>query len=111
MKSQSAQIKSKCLLFSALSDKIIDCVVNRYHLGSQNCRDQCYDEPGNVAGERFQCFISNSSNKFPCYLYLIGILVKNILHSFSGNYRKLLIDAYKINVSNAHASLNSHALL
>ena len=53
MKSQSAQIKSKCLLISALSDKIIDCVVNRYHLDSQNCWDQCYDEPGSVAGERF----------------------------------------------------------
>ena len=41
------------MLFSALSDKVIDCVVNRYHLDSQNCWGQCYEEPGNVAGERF----------------------------------------------------------
>ena len=105
MKSLSAQIKSKFLLFSALSDRIIDCVVNRYHLDSQNCWGQCYNEPGNVAGERFYCFISTSSNKFPCYLYLSDILVKN------WKLKRLLIDANKKNVSIANASLKSHALL
>ena len=35
----------------ALSDKIIDCLVNKYQLDIQNCRGQCYDGAGNMAGK------------------------------------------------------------
>ena len=85
MKTLSAKIQRKCPLFSALSDKIIDCVVNEYQSNIQNCWGQYHDEPGNMVGEVFLCFVSNSSTKFPSYMYLSDTSVENTLHSFGGN--------------------------
>ncbi|XP_065069046.1 52 kDa repressor of the inhibitor of the protein kinase-like isoform X1 [Rhopilema esculentum] len=35
----------------ALTDKILDCLVNDFNLDIQNCRGQCYDGAGNMAGK------------------------------------------------------------
>ena len=35
----------------ALKDKIIDCLVNELNLDVENCRGQCYDGAGNMAGK------------------------------------------------------------